>query len=290
MGFDGMYLDFFALHRRPFTAAPDPSFFYPSDKHKEALACILYAIEQRKGFALITGEVGAGKTTICRAALLRFEGPTETAVVTNTYITPKQLIEAVCDELGLDTRGFSKFRMVQRLNDFLIERYAQNIRVVLIIDEAQNLDKRTLEEVRLLGNLETDEDKLLQVILVGQPELRRKISSPELRQLNQRIAVKFHLYPLTLEEGCDYIDHRLRVAGSNGREIFAAEAMQNVHEYAGGVPRIINLVCDHALLQAYVSDERLVTGETVRTVIREIEGYYMGPERENRRMIADPLL
>ncbi len=285
-----MYLDFFGLQKRPFTAAPDPGFFYPSDKHKEALACILYAIEQRKGFALITGEVGAGKTTICRAALLRFEGPTETAVVTNTYVTPKQLIEAICEEFDLNVRNLSKFRMTQCLNDFLIERYAQNIRAVVIIDEAQNLDKRALEEVRLLGNLETDQDKLLQVILVGQPELRRKISSPELRQLNQRIAVKFHLYPLTLDEACDYIGHRLRIAGSNDRMIFGTDAMREIHEYAAGVPRIINLVCDHALLQAYVADERLVIGGAVRTVIGEIEGYYMGPEQESLRVIADPLL
>jgi len=284
-----MYLDFFHLRKRPFTAAPDPAFFYPSEKHKEALACVLYTVEQRKGFALITGEVGTGKTIMCRAALARLEGQVESAVITNTALTAKQLIEAVCEEFELDTRRASKYRLIQRLNEFLIQRYRQNVHVVLVIDEAQNLDKRTLEEVRLLGNLESDEDKLLQIILVGQPELRRKIGSPELRQLHQRIAVKFHLYPLTAAEVSDYIDHRLRVAGADGADLFAPKAKHEAYAYSGGIPRLINLVCDHALLEAYVSDQHQVTAEVIRKVVRDMEGYYMDPQREAQQPLLDPI-
>ncbi len=270
-----MYCSYFGFKRNPFTTAPDPEFFYPTAKHKEALACLLYAVERRKGFALITGEVGAGKTLLCRTALTKLNNCVDTALISHTSLTAKQVIQAICAEFELPSDGLSKLALVSGLHEFLITRLGVNRNVVIIIDEAQNLNARALEEVRMLGNLETDQEKLIQIILVGQPELRKILMRPELRQLNQRIAVKFHLYPLSRQETFDYIDHRLRVAGTDQARLFGPEAKNLIFEYSNGVPRLINMVCDQSLLQAYVNEEGHVSRGIVEKVISEIEGYYL---------------
>jgi len=271
-----MYLEHFGLSCYPFSTTPDPRFFYPSTKHREALACLLYAVEQRKGFALITGEVGAGKSLLCRAACDRLGDRVSTALIVHTSLSPKQFLQAVCAEFNVSYSKMSKMELVHAIRDYLRSEHEQGRNVVLIIDEAQDLSPAVLEEVRLLGNLETASEKLIQICLIGQPELRRKIATPELRQLNQRLTVKFHLGALSEADVAGYIDHRLQVAGhANGRSIFDDEAKRAVHQYTGGIPRMVNVMCDQALLQAYVNDERCVTLRIVQNVVSEMEGYYM---------------
>ncbi len=270
-----MYLDHFGLETFPFSTTPDPRFFFPSAKHREALACLMYAVEQRKGFALVSGEVGAGKSMLCRAALQRFGDQVDTALLVHTSLTAKQFFQAVCAEFGIGLKGKSKFELIRGIKDFLLDRQQMHRNVVLIVDEAQNLSRDVLEEVRLLGNLETASEKLIQIILVGQPELRSRIGAPDLRQLNQRITVKFHLGTLSREDAAGYIDHRVKVAGVTEESLFDDEAKEEIHRISDGVPRLINVACDHALLEAFVNDRRTVTFETVRKVIGEMEGYYM---------------
>lgn len=277
-----MYLEHFGLSVVPFTTTPDPRFYYPSAKHREALACLLYAVEQHKGFALISGEVGAGKSMLCRAAIERFGPHVDTALIVHTLLTPKQFMEAACEEFGIVTKGRSKGQLISDIRRFLIKQRELSRDVVLVVDEAQNLGPKVLEEVRLLGNLETASDKLLQILLVGQPEMRRLIASPELRQLNQRITVKFHLGTLSAADVSGYIDHRLKVAGLAENGLFDANAKAEVFEATGGVPRLVNVICDQALLEAYVRDERLVNHDTVRRVVADMEGYYMDAPAEIR--------
>ena len=270
-----MYLDYFGLTAFPFATTPDPRFFYPSAKHKEALACLLYAVEQRKGFALITGEIGAGKSMLCRAALQRMGDRVETALIVHTSLTPKQFFQAACAEFNLPSTGKSKIELIHAIRDFLVERHSQGCNVVLIIDEAQDLSRKVLEEVRLLGNLETASEKLLQIILVGQPELRGLIGRPELRQLNQRLTVKFHLGTLSGDDVGGYIHHRLEVAGNSKTDIFDGPAKTRIATASAGIPRLINVICDQALLQAYINDEPTVNRRTLDRVVSEMEGYYM---------------
>jgi general secretion pathway protein A len=283
-----MYLSHFGLSQHPFNTTPDPRFFYPSAKHREALACLLYAVEQRKGFALITGEVGAGKSLLCRAALDRLGDTVDTAVIVHSSLSPKQFFQAICAELNIPSGRGSKFDLIRRIKEFLVQRRADGRNCVLLVDEAQDLDAKVLEEVRLLGNLETSSTKLLQIVLVGQPELRKLIGSHELRQLNQRITVKFHLGALSEADSGEYIAHRLRVAGASNGELIGPEARREVYRASGGVPRMINVICDQALLQAFVADERSVGPETVRRVLAEMEGYYMdspvSPPRTSERV------
>jgi len=270
-----MYLDHFGLTAFPFATTPDPRFFYPSAKHKEALACLLYTVEQRKGFALITGEVGAGKSMLCRAALQRLGERVDAALIVHTSLTPKQFFQAACAEFNLPATGKSKIELIHAIKNFLVERREQGYNVLLIIDEAQNLSQKVLEEVRMLGNLETASEKLMQIILVGQPELRSLIGRPELRQLNQRLSVKFHLGTLSPDDVSAYIDHRVSVAGAGDNGLFDAEAKAAVHRASGGVPRLVNVLCDQALLQAFVTDQKGVDQNVLRRVVSEMEGYYM---------------
>jgi general secretion pathway protein A len=270
-----MYLEHFGLAEYPFSTAPDPRFYYPSAKHREALACLLYAIEQKKGFALITGEVGSGKSMVCRAALERMGESVDAAIITHTALPAKEFLRAVANEYHLPVSGRTKVELLQALKDLLVDSRRRGRTAVLIVDEAQDLSAPGLEEVRLLGNLETSTEKLLQTILVGQPELRRLIGTYELRQLDQRITVKFHLGALASDDTDAYIEHRLRVAGKSKPGLFDRAAKAQVFRASGGIPRLINILCDQALLQAYVKDEQTVTAETVRRVISEREGYYM---------------
>lgn len=278
-----MYLSHFGLTISPFSTTPDPGFFYPSAKHREALACLLYAVEQRKGFALITGEVGAGKSMLCRAALDRLGNGVETAVIVHSSLSAKQFFQAVCAEFHIPFGRGSKFDLIGRIKEYLVQRHSEGRTCVLLVDEAQDLESKVLEEVRLLGNLETASTKLLQIILVGQPELRQLIGSYELRQLNQRITVKFHLGALSEADVAEYIGHRLKVAGSQNGPIIDADACQEIYRASGGIPRMVNVICDQALLQAFVSEQKMVGLETVKNVLAEMEGYYMDAPAAQQR-------
>jgi general secretion pathway protein A len=268
-----VYDEFYGFREPPFNITPDPRFLFFSDQHREAFNHILFGIRERKGFIQVTGEVGAGKTTVCRAILAEL-GPTcKTALILNPTMTSTQLFRAVLVELGIKPRRVDKAAYLELLNAYLLEQAAQGNDVVLFIDEAQDLDHELLEQVRLLSNLETDRRKLLQIVLVGQPELREKLDDKSLRQLRQRITVRFHLRPLSRDDSKRYITHRLHVAGAeDGRPSFTPWAIRAVHRYSRGVPRLINAVCDKALLYGYVNGTQELTARAVRQAIRELEG------------------
>jgi len=266
-----MYQEFYGFREAPFNITPDPRFLFYSNRHREAFDHLLFGIRERKGFVQLTGDVGAGKTTLCRA-LLEHLGPSfKTALILNPRMTPTQLLKAILVELGLTPRR-DRTACLRELNAFLLAEAAEGNDVVLLVDEAQDLDKDLLEEVRLLSNLETDERKLLQIGLVGQPELRDLLNKRGLRQLRQRITVRYHLGPLSREETEQYIRHRLGVAGANSRPSFSRWAVRRVHRYAGGVPRLINAVCDKALLCGFVVGTDRLGTKHVRRAIRELEG------------------
>jgi general secretion pathway protein A len=265
-----MYEKFFCFKDKPFNVTPNPKFFFPSTKHTEALNSLIYAIQERKGFVVITGEIGAGKTTVTRTLLNKLDAATKVALITNTHVTSKELIAGILEELEVEYKTGSKQKMISALNDYLIKQLSENINVVLIIDEAQNLSPNVLEEVRMLSNLETETEKLLQIILIGQPELKTKLGHRKLEQLRQRIAVHYHITPLTQEETTAYILHRLGLVSSNGHaEIFQPQALDLIYRHSRGVPRIINLICDSALLSGYVSDTKTINDEMVLEVIKD---------------------
>jgi general secretion pathway protein A len=267
-----MYESFFGFERPPFENVPDTSFFFPSSTHTEALAQLTYAVEARKGFAVLTGEVGSGKTTLTRALFRKLDPKTVTAVVTNSRLTGVQLLYAVCREFGIEDVKPNRVDLLDRINHFLAERLAENRNVVLLLDEAQDLPLSTLEEVRLISNLETESVKLIQIILVGQPELRDSVDHPALRQLRQRIAFRFHLGPLDEEQMREYVHHRLRIAGPLNEAKFSDRALKAVYAYSGGIPRLVNLACDKALLVAFTEDVKKIDHKVVLAGLREIEG------------------
>lgn len=266
-----MYNEFYGFQEAPFNITPDPRFLFFSDRHREAYNHILFGIRERKGFIQVTGEVGAGKTTVCRALLEDLGPQYRTALILNPCLTGDQLLRTVLVELGLKPTS-DRVTGLQRLNQYLLDQLAEGNDVVLIIDESQDLDFNLLEQIRLLSNLETDQRKLLQIVLLGQPELREKLDDPRLRQLRQRITVRYHLAPLTRRETEQYIQHRLQTAGANGRPSFNRWAVGSIYRYSGGVPRLINAVCDKALLCGYVTGEDHLTWRHVRRAIRELEG------------------
>lgn len=267
-----MYKEFFGLKERPFNVTSDPNFLFLSRVHKEAFSHLLYGIKERKGFLEITGEVGAGKTTLCRALLNQLDANTKSAFIFNSTLPEMQLFQAILEDYGLIVERRNKVAMLKQLNNFLIAELSRDNNVILIIDEAQNLKSSMLEEIRMLSNLETDKQKLFQIILVGQPELKTKLSSPNLRQLRQRIAVRFHITPLERDEVGQYINHRLTVAGSNGQIRFEPEAIEFIYKYSGGIPRLINMVCDKALLAAYVIETKDIALSLVERSVQELEG------------------
>ncbi len=265
-----MYEKFFNFSEKPFNTTPDSKFFFPSSKHAEALNSLIYAINERKGFVVITGEIGAGKTTVCRTLLNKLDMNTKVAIITNTHLTPKELITEILDEFEIEHRGGTKQKLLSLLNEFLIRQLAQDTNVVLIIDEAQNLLPKVLEEVRMLSNLETEKEKLIQIILLGQPQLRQKLDNARLEQFKQRIAVYYHLTSLRKEETKEYILHRLKLVSSSGaNDIFDNRAMDLVYEHSRGIPRIVNLVCDSALLSCYIYDTKKITEKIIAEVIKE---------------------
>jgi general secretion pathway protein A len=267
-----VYNDFYGFREAPFNITPDPRFLFFSDKHREAFNHVLFGIRERKGFIQITGEVGAGKTTVCRAILAELGPSYKTALILNPMVTATQLMRTTLAELGLEPRKLDRTAYLEILNRFLLAQAGAGNDVVLLIDESQDLEPELLEQVRLLSNLETDQRKLLQIVLIGQPELREKLNRKELRQLRQRITVRYHLAPLDRFETERYIAHRLRVAGADGRPTFSSWAIRVIQRYSGGVPRLINAVCDKALLYGYVNGTYELRARAVRQAIRELEG------------------
>ena len=266
-----MYEQFFGLAEKPFELLPNPNFLYPSKVHKKALAYLEYGLRERSGFILLTGEVGAGKTTIIRDLLKKDLRKTVLSKVFNTRVDSTQLVSMINDDFGLEVEGRDKVTMLRELTEFLIDQFAAGNRAVLIIDEAQNLSEELLEEVRMLSNLETDNAKLLQIILVGQPELKATLNSPSLRQLRQRILVQCHLTPLTETEVEEYILYRLERAGNRNAVEWGDESFQEVYETTQGVPRLVNILCDYLLLDAFSSERNYVGAEHVVDVVEEME-------------------
>ncbi|MCA9320584.1 MAG: AAA family ATPase [Planctomycetes bacterium] len=278
-----MYEAYFGFDRAPFNNTPDTSFYFPSERHNEALAQLLYTVTSRKGFAVLTGEIGAGKTTVCRGLLRELEEDAVTALVTNPRLNGIQLLYTVAREFGIEIKHVNRVALLDAINDFLIEQLAQDRNVVLVIDEAQNLPLSTLEEVRLISNLETETEKLIQILLLGQPELRRKLEHPSLLQLRQRIAMRYHLEALDENEMLRYIQHRMRTAGPHHAVRFSSRAVHLVYRYTRGVPRLVNLICDRALLTAFTEETHKITSEIILSAIREIEG----PDWTFRKTAAD---
>ncbi|HEO69946.1 MAG TPA: AAA family ATPase, partial [Candidatus Hydrogenedentes bacterium] len=289
-GEDGMYEHFFGLKERPFNLTPDPRFLYLSEKHKEAFAHLKYAIDNRTGFVMVTGEVGTGKTTICRSLLNQLDADTELAFVFNPMLSPKELLAAINADFGLPSRGDTIKELIDELNAYLLERNALGKNCVLVIDEAQNLKPEVLEQVRLLSNLETETQKLLQIVLIGQPELIENLHLPELRQLNQRITARYHLMPLNFRETREYIAYRLRVAGGRGKVRFTRAAIGRIQRFSGGTPRMINAVCDRALLVAYARGTQRMSPRIVRQAAKEIRGHRVRKTRHPKRApVAAPI-
>jgi general secretion pathway protein A len=274
-----MYLSFFGLNEKPFAITPDPRYLYLSERHAEALAHLLYGINEAGGFVQLTGEVGTGKTTIVRSLLAQTPKNAEIALILNPKMTAPEFLLTICEELGIgvpDSATESLKDLVDILSGYLLRAHAGGRRVVVVVDEAQNLAPTVLEQVRLLTNLETNTRKLLQIILIGQPELRELLARNELRQLAQRITGRYHLNPLTSAETAAYVRHRLRVAGATS-DIFSPAALAEVHRLAVGVPRVINVVCDRALLGAYSMDRHRVTSNLVRNAASEVFGKRFTP-------------
>lgn len=271
-----MYTHYFSLKQAPFSIAPDPRYLFMSERHREALAHLLYGIGSGGGFVLLTGEIGAGKTTVCRCFIEQVPENCRLAYIFNPKLTVGELLQSVCEEFGIAVQGGGQAGQggvkasVDAINDYLLASHAQGRNNVLVIDEAQNLSAEVLEQLRLLTNLETSERKLLQIILIGQPELRSILARPELEQLAQRVIARYHLGPLSEAETGAYIAHRMAVAGAQGAPVFPAASVPLIHRLTHGVPRRINLLCDRALLGAYVENSREVTRKIVRTAAGEV--------------------
>jgi len=267
-----MYKKFFGLKESPFNVNPDPRFLYLTSHIQEALACLIYGIQTRKGFVLLTGEVGTGKTTVLNKVLeWCSQESIATAFLFNPRLTEAEFFDFMMADFGITPDSTMKSRTLMKLNQWLLEQYKNGRRVVLIVDEAQNLSTEMLEEIRLLTNLETSTAKLLQIVLAGQPELEDKVNDPQLRQLRQRITLWAKTGPLTLLETHGYVKERLRFAGSTGEEIFSPEAIEAVHRYAKGIPRMINLLCEHALISAFVEHRKTVSPKTMEEVARDFD-------------------
>jgi len=267
-----VYLDYYGLSEAPFDITPNPRFLFYSAKHREAINHLLYGIRERKGFVQLTGEVGAGKTTLCRAMLEQLDGHFATALILNPVMSPDELMKAVAVEFGLPVNGLDRLDTLAVINQFLLQQVERGKESVLIIDEAQDLTDELLEQVRLLSNLETDNRKLLQIVLLGQPELRARLNNPRLRQLRQRITVRYHLLPLRRAEMNQYIQHRLEISGAKGAPYFTQPALWRVYGYSKGIPRLVNAVCDKALLAGFVQQQERIDFSMVGRALRELEG------------------
>lgn len=269
-----MYCSFYGLKERPFNVTSDPSFFFLSQKHQEALSHLYYGVTQRKGIIVVTGEIGTGKTTLCRFFLNQLGKNVKTAFILNPHFSDIQLLEAIVKDFGISAKEKNRLSFVSELNRFLLTEADCGNNVVLIIDEAQNLKLTQLEQIRLLSNLETEKDKLIQIILVGQPELNRRLNLYDLRQLQQRIMVRYHITPLNKNEIKDYISHRLNIAGASNRICFTEETIEAIADFSAGIPRLINIVCDRALLAGFVIETNLIDLDIIKKCIEELDSYF----------------
>jgi general secretion pathway protein A len=267
-----MYKEFFGLRANPFNVNPDPRYLFLTRHTEEALACLTYGIQSRKGFVLLTGEVGTGKTTLINKLLewLRAQ-QVPTAFIFNSRMNVPQFLDYMMADFGLPSDTRSKSQILIRLYNWLLERYRAGETAVLIVDEAQNLPDEVLEEIRMMTNLETFTEKLLQIVLVGQTELEHRLKHPNLRQLRQRLTLRAKTHPLTADESRAYIHQRLRIAGSNGQQIFDPEALTAIHRYSGGIPRVVNLLCEHCLVSAFVDQQKTVSTTVVDAVARDFD-------------------
>ncbi len=271
-----MYCKFYNLKERPFNVTSDPAFFFFSNKHKEALAHLHYGVSERKGIIVLTGEIGTGKTTLCRFFLGELEKNVKTAFILNPRFSEAQLLESIVTDFGIPALGKNKLGMVSQLNEFLLRESSLKNNVVLIIDEAQNLKPGLLEQIRLLSNIETEKEKLLQVILVGQPELNARLNLYELRQLRQRIMVRYHILPLEHREIADYIKHRLNIAGLAEGIEFTIEAIERISSFSSGTPRLINMICDRALLAGFTAGSKSIDRDIINRCLEELDSYAIG--------------
>ncbi|MFH1090136.1 MAG: AAA family ATPase [Pseudomonadota bacterium] len=286
-----MYTAFFNFFEPPFNLTPDPRFMYLSPGHQEALEHMIYGVQQRKGFVLVTGHIGAGKTTLTRMLVDQLEGKVRLALIFNTFLNEIELLRAVNREYALASKSSSRETLVKILNEFLIEQMRLGGNAVLIIDEAQNLSVPVLEQIRMLSNLETDNQKLIQIILVGQPELARTLARPDMAQLNQRITVRCQLPPLSQADTARYIQHRLVMAGPHGLARFHPRTFGLIHRLTQGVPRRINALCDRALLVAFAQAKYDLTPAFIRQAQRELDGNPVTPGiRSTRRVLSGPVL
>ena len=275
-----MYCEYYGLVRSPFEMTPDPSFLFLGEAHREGLATLVYDVKAGKGFVMLTGEVGTGKTTLLHALLGQLDSQTKSAFIFNPRLTPLGFFRVLFDELDIKPRRNHKADYLLQLNEFLIERLGKNEKTLLIVDEAQNLSIEMLEEIRLLSNLETPRSKLIQIILVGQPELKEMLRKPELRQLRQRIALSHHLRPFSEDESRDYVADRLRRAGHTGGRIFKRSALRSLYRITGGTPRVLNVLCDSALLMGFARQQKVVDADMIEQAARDLDMLEPVPEED----------
>src|SRR5687767_6218312 len=275
-----MYESYYGFTEKPFSLTPDPKYLYRSRSHASAFELLQYAINRREGFVVVTGDIGTGKTTLCRALLEQIDRKTFTALVLNPFLAEEDLLRLVLQEFGVVSREeikrgrlarVSKAELVETLNEFLLTLQSLGAQALLIVDEAQNLPMQVLEQIRILSNLETEKEKLLQIVMVGQSNLKDLLRRPELRQLDQRVAIRYDLKPLTAEETSAYVQHRLSVAGGGAAVSFATKALGRVHRYTSGIPRLINLLCDRALLSGYSAHTNKILAEYVETAAESLQ-------------------
>ena len=268
-----MYCPFYGFRESPFTITPNPRFLFLSARHREALAHLVYAVENRAGFVQLTGEVGTGKTTLLRSFLNRLDADGhKTALIFNPCLSSLELLQSINREFGLAGETGSRLELLQTLNAFLLEQKTAGRSVVLVMDEAQNLSPEVLEHIRLISNLETETDKLIQIVLSGQPELLSLLARKELRQLNQRITVRYHLHPMDFESTRSYIEHRMELAGRHRAAEFSGAALKRIYRFSGGVPRLVNIACDRSLLVGFTEENRAISGAMAAQAIGEVSG------------------
>ena len=283
-----MYIDFHGFREKPFNLTPDPRFLFLSKSHREAFAHLLYGIDNRVGFISLTGEVGSGKTTVLRALLSQLDSDRyRTALIFNPCLSAPELLQHINREFGISTGPSSSSSLLDALNLFLLQQNAEGRTVVLVIDEAQDLEGSVLEQIRLISNLETDKEKLIQIVLSGQPEFIQILEKEEMRQLGQRITVRYHLQPMDLQDTVSYINHRLVAAGGKGGDIFSGSSMRRIYRYSRGLPRLINAACDRALLTGYTRDMTKISSRVAEEAIKDIRRNPASSERK-RRLILIP--